>query len=236
MAGTLGGRLWRNFGALLRIYLTGDPCVLADGRLIPTAELPRRQGRLAFAYLVAERPRPVSYGELADVLWPGALPAAYEAALSALISKLRALLGRRVITGVHGCYRLDLPPDAWVDVEAAHRGVHEAEAALRADQPAAAYGPAIVAATILRRPFLPGLEGEWIERRRGELRQVLVRALDVLAEVHAENREPALALRVAEQAVALEPFRESGYRRLMRLHLRAGDRAEALRVYERCRR
>ncbi len=35
---------------------------------------------------------------------------------------------------------------------------------------------------------------------------------------------------------ALEPFRESGYRRLMRLHLRAGDRGEALRVYERCRR
>jgi DNA-binding SARP family transcriptional activator len=41
---------------------------------------------------------------------------------------------------------------------------------------------------------------------------------------------------VAEQAVALEPYRESGYRRLMLLHHRAGDRAEALRVYERCRR
>jgi DNA-binding SARP family transcriptional activator len=37
------------------------------------------------------------------------------------------------------------------------------------------------------------------------------------------------------QAVALEPFRESGYRALMRLHHLAGDRAQALRVYERCR-
>jgi DNA-binding SARP family transcriptional activator len=81
--------------------------------------------------------------------------------------------------------------------------------------------------------------------RRNQLRLMATRLeaavapddqLDVLAEIHAENREPALALRAAEQAVALEPFRESGYRRLMRLHLRGGDRGEALRVYERCRR
>jgi DNA-binding SARP family transcriptional activator len=93
-----------------------------------------------------------------------------------------------------------------------------------------------VAAAILRRPFLPGAEGHWVERRREALRQLLVRALDVLTEIHAENREPAIALRAAEQAVSLEPFRESGYRRRMRLHQRAGDRAEARRVYERCRR
>ena len=40
----------------------------------------------------------------------------------------------------------------------------------------------------------------------------------------------------AEEAIALEPFRESGYRRLMEVHIAAGNRAEALRVYERCRR
>ena len=34
----------------------------------------------------------------------------------------------------------------------------------------------------------------------------------------------------------LEPFRESGYRRLMEAYAAAGDRAESLRVYERCRR
>ena len=40
----------------------------------------------------------------------------------------------------------------------------------------------------------------------------------------------------AEQTTALEPFRETGYRRLMEAHVAAGNRAEALRVYERCRR
>ena len=36
--------------------------------------------------------------------------------------------------------------------------------------------------------------------------------------------------------IPLGVLHESGYRRLMRLHQSAGDRAEALRVYERCRR
>jgi DNA-binding SARP family transcriptional activator len=44
-----------------------------------------------------------------------------------------------------------------------------------------------------------------------------------------------MAARHAEQAVAVEPFRETGYQRLMRAHAAAGNRAEALRVYERCR-
>jgi len=226
---------------VLRIYLTGEPCLLNAGVLIRADRLPRRQGRLAFAYLMTERTRPVSRDELADVLWPDGPPPAQGVALSAVVSKLRALLmeaavDRHAIGAVDGCYRIELPARTWIDTEAAHRAVHEAEGALRSGSHAAAYAPAAVAAAILRRPFLPGGEGRWAERRRDALRQLLVRALDVLAEVHAENREPALALRVAEQAIALEPYRESGYRRLIRLHHRAGDRAEALRVYERCRR
>src|SRR5438477_11826408 len=35
--------------------------------------------------------------------------------------------------------------------------------------------------------------------------------------------------------IALSPFREAGYRRLMDAHVVAGNRAEALRVYEQCR-
>jgi DNA-binding SARP family transcriptional activator len=35
--------------------------------------------------------------------------------------------------------------------------------------------------------------------------------------------------------VRLEPFRETAYQLLMKTHAAAGDRAEALRVYARCR-
>jgi len=226
---------------VLRIYLAGEPCLLAGRTLFRADRLPRRQGRVAFAYLMTERSRAVPRDELAGTLWPEGPPRAHEVAMSSLASKLRALLvdagaQRDAIAVADGCYRVELPPGTWIDTEAAHASVHEAEAALRSGAHATAYGPAAVAAAILRRPFLAGIEGDWVERRRDALRGLLVRGLDVLADVHAANREPTLAVCVAEQAVALEPYRESGYRRLMRLHDGAGDRAEALRVYQRCRR
>jgi DNA-binding SARP family transcriptional activator len=62
-----------------------------------------------------------------------------------------------------------------------------------------------------------------------------VRALDCLVDVLAWNEEPALALTHASEAIELEPYRERGYQRLMRLHSQLGDRGQALRVFERCR-
>lgn len=70
---------------------------------------------------------------------------------------------------------------------------------------------------------------------RARLRETLVRALDCLAEVNRLSGDSAAAIRAAEELIVLEPFRETGYRRLMQAHIAAGNRAEALRVYERCR-
>src|SRR2546423_1417928 len=50
------------------------------------------------------------------------------------------------------------------------------------------------------------------------------------------NGELALAKDQARAAVELEPFRESGYRRLMQVLVKRGDRAEAVRVYNDCKR
>lgn len=225
---------------MLRIYLTAELCMAGGGHLIRAQAFPGRQGRLAFAYLVTERARSVPRPELAEALWPQQVPAASEVALSALASKLRMLLRHVGVAGTSlaagdGSYRLELPPEAWVDTEAALESVHQAEGSLRAGLHPAAYGPAVVAAAILRRPFLAGIEGAWVDERRELFRRSRVRALDVLAEIHAANREVPLALQAAEEVLVLEPFRERGYRRLMRIHQLDGNGAEALRVYERCR-
>jgi len=62
-----------------------------------------------------------------------------------------------------------------------------------------------------------------------------VRACECLADVYIWNREPAVAVDVARQAIATQPFRETGYQLLMRAHAAAGNKAEALRAYEDCR-
>lgn len=226
---------------MLRIYLSGRMTIEAADTALGPSDFPAQQGRAAFALLVGERPGPVSRAVLADALWPGRPPTSWEAALGSIVSKLRALLGRAgldggaVLTTGAGCYELQLPRGAWVDHEVAADAIHEAESALRAGEPGRAYGPSAVAHHIARRPFLPAEEGRWFEQRREKLESILVRALECRAEVYLWNHEHALAVETARDAVALRPFREVGYRLLMRAHAAAGNGAEALRVYERCR-
>jgi DNA-binding SARP family transcriptional activator len=161
--------------------------------------------------------------------------------LSAIVSKLRGLLtaagldGAAALKSGDGCYELQLPRDTWVDHEVAADSIHEAESALKAGEPARAYGPSAVAHHIARRPFLAGEEGHWFEQRREKLASILVRALECRAEVYLWNKEHSLAVEAARDAVQLRPFRETGYRLLMRAHAAAGNVAEALWVYERCR-
>jgi len=89
--------------------------------------------------------------------------------------------------------------------------------------------------TIARRPFLPGEEASWIEARRTRLRSLLVRGLHILSQITASNGEDALAVQYATEIIELEPFHETGYRQLMQMHAQMGNRAEALRVFGRCR-
>jgi YVTN family beta-propeller protein len=203
---------------------------------------PGRQGRLLFAYLVAEQGRAVPRDELAEALWGEDPPATWDKALTVLVSKLRGLLadhgidGSKALTGAFGCYRLDLPEGSWVDLVAAASAGQEAEDALQASDFEKAKTAAALAASLLEQRFLPGEEGAWVEEKRRELTEVHVRALNVLTDACLSSGDARAAAQWAEQTVAIAPFRETGYRRLMEVHIAAGDRAEALRVYERCRR
>jgi DNA-binding SARP family transcriptional activator len=224
----------------LRIYLTGEVQVELGERLLRESKLGGPQGRFVLAYLVTERKRAVTQAELAEALWPESIPASWALALSAIVSRLRARLGglglerSRIIANAFGCYQFTPPGEIWVDLEAALEGVDAAEGALVARKPQAAYGPSLLATTILRRPFLPGDDGAWAEGRRSALAAALLRALDCRVEALAANNELELALSHAREVVRLEPYRESGYRRLMRMLDGMGDRAEAIRVYLEC--
>jgi branched-chain amino acid transport system substrate-binding protein len=195
-----------------------------------------------FAYLAAQEGRPVHRDELASLLWDDELPATWENVLRVLMTKLRALLeecgieGSTALTSAFGCYKLTLPAGAWIDVDAAAEGLERAEAELAVGDLREAIVQATASAALARRVFLPGEDGPWVEEKRRDLRDLLVRSLECLRDALLASGDPAGAVRHAEEVIQLEPFRESGYRRLMESHVAAGNPAEALRVYERCRR
>jgi YVTN family beta-propeller protein len=210
--------------------------------VIDDDQFPGRQGRLLFAYLVAEEGRPVPRDELADALWGETPPATWDKALTVVASKLRATLadhgidGADALTGAFGCYRLRLPEGTWVDVIAAANAAQEAEDALATGDFERAKAAAALAASLVAQPFLPGEVGGWAEEKRRQFADIRTRALSALADACLRSGDAPQAAKWAEQTVALAPLRETGYRRLMDAHVAAGNRAEALHVYERCRR
>jgi DNA-binding SARP family transcriptional activator len=209
-----------------------------EQRWLDASALPGRQGRIVLAYLALCR-YPVPRDELADLVWPDTLTAAWERDLSAVVSKVRAALDSvdlgSLLHGALGCYELQLPPTSRVDVEDAVRFVEDAESAWRVGNRDVALPAAATAANLARRPFLPAERGQWIERRRDDLQATLLRALDLLAQGLTEGPYQEEALRYTKEAVALDPYRETSYIQLMRIHMSQGNRAEALRAYEQCR-
>jgi DNA-binding SARP family transcriptional activator len=223
----------------LRIYLAGGIALIGpNGRVVDERAFAGRQVRRIFVRLAAIH-EPVPQADLADDLWGTAWPAAWRVALRALLSKVRTTLGSvgaaAALVSRGGAYELRLPADAWLDTDAAGQAIHRAETSLADGDRAAACGWALAARAIASRPLLPGEEGEWLDEIRRRLDDVRLRALECLGEVWLADGDARLAARDAAEAVALDPYRESAHRLLIRAHLASGERAAAIRAYQACR-
>jgi class 3 adenylate cyclase/tetratricopeptide (TPR) repeat protein len=226
---------------MLRVGLCGGVSVEIDGRPLPDALLAGRQGRLVLAYLVCERHRAVPREELAELLWGERVPSSWSSSLSVVVSKLRRMLARAgldpttTLASVFGSsYRLHLPDNAWVDWEAAADAVERAERAVHAGDLDTAITSAKEAREIAQRGFLTD-DCRWVDVRRDRLRDLQIRAIHAQARAQLAASEAGRAVIAARDALAVDELRETSYRLLMECLGAAGERAEALRVWERCR-
>lgn len=214
----------------VRIQICGPLAIERDGLRVDT-DLPGRQGRLLFTYLVINRHRQVLRDEVAEALWREPDPVAVDARLNPLLSKLRRVLGNGTIEG-RSTLRLCLT-DAWVDLEAAAEAIHRAESAVAQQGWARAWGPALTALFVAERGFLAGEDAPWIDQIRHQLTELHLRALECYAAagLGVGGTELAAAVRAARQLTRLAPLRESGYRYLMQALAAQDNLAEALGVY-----
>ena len=213
-----------------RIQICGALTVERDGQRLD-ARLPGRQGRLLFVFLVVNRHRQVPRDELAEALWREPDPAAVDARLNPLLSKLRRVFGTDAVSG-RSALRLCLP-DAWVDLEAAAGAIHRAESAVAQQDWLRAWGPALTALFVAERGFVPGEDAPWIDEIRHHLTELRLRALEcyAAAALGIGGTELAAAVRAGRQLTRLAPLRESGYRYLMQALAAQDNLAEALGVY-----
>jgi DNA-binding SARP family transcriptional activator len=92
------------------------------------------------------------------------------------------------------------------------------------------------ASAVLGGELLPDWYDDWLLFERERFRQVSLHALEALSELLVGAGQLARALEAALSAVRAEPLRESAHRALIRVHLAEGNRGEAQRQYELCRR
>ena len=219
----------------IRIQLCGTLAIEINGQRVDQ-QLPGRQGRLLIAYLVLNRVRAIRRDELIGALWPERPPAATDAALSALLSKLRRLLPPGTLCG-RGELRLTLPANAHVDLEVAREAIHRAESAIAQEQWHRAWGASQGPLFTARRGCLPDEDADWVHAIRHELDALYLRALECYARacLGVGGTELAAAERAGRELITRAPYRENGYRHLMQAFSQTGNTGEALRVYEQLR-
>ena len=226
----------------IRLQVCGPLAIEYAGTVILERQLPGRQARRLWAYLVLNRRRPVPRDELATAIWGDAIPDAWDASLNAIVSRLRGVLGRLgaasdglAIRGSGGRYTLELPDEAFIDFERGWRALLRAESALRERDYPACVAEALIARGIAARSFLPGEDAPWIEVQRRVLADTLVQATELSGEAELARGAASDAQRLAREVVDLDALRESGYRLLMRSLAASGNGAQASRVMEECR-
>src|SRR4051812_49329739 len=226
--------------SVLDVRLCGGVEVEADRRALPEALFGGRQGRLVFAFLVCERHRAVRREELADLLWPEQLPESWSASLSAVVSRLRRLLtkagleGASALVSAAGSYQLVLPTDTTVDIEQLAAAVAEAETAAHAGDLERAVQAASAAEQVAARGFLTD-DCDWVDQWRATVHDLRVRAALARSVAYLAAGSSGRAVDAARDALALDSSREAAFRQVMRALAAAGERGEALRVWERCR-
>ena len=120
-------------------------------------------------------------------VWNDNPPEQWKSALAAVISKTRSLIsatgldGSTVLISTGGTYGFSPSPRMWIDLEQAYRRLDHAEGSLRHDDPMSAAQEATVASATLRRPFLPGESGLWLEEARSRQSDALYRCYVTLA-------------------------------------------------------
>ena len=220
----------------VRIYTLGRFAVLVDDRSLSFSTKAQKKPMELLKALIALGGREVRETRLTEALWPDAEADAAAFALTTTVHRLRKLIGEAAIERQQGCLTLN-PRYCWVDTWALERQLAGIESACLEQKLEEVVDAGDRLEKFYSGAFLNDHPDEpWVLSARERLRGKLLRALDAAATVLARAQRHEQAARCLEQGLQADPLAESFYRKLMQAQLAQGNRAEALSVYQRCRR
>lgn len=228
----------------LTIRLLGPLQIWRNGEPLPPDAWPTQKTRLLLLLLLTERGHTVPKERLMERLWPELTPESAANSLRVSISNLRRMLEpardrpaeSSVIRTYAEGYRFQVTPDCWIDVDAFWDAVARGQHWARRQMWSLAIAAWRMAADLYHGDYLEEEPyADWALTTRDQLREAALETLCKLAECHARLGRHHQAVTLCEQVLAQDPLRENAYRQVMVYHYRLGQRAQALRAYERCR-
>ncbi len=232
-------------GRPVAVQVLGRFEVTVGGRPVTLKAWKSRQARTLVKVLAARRGRPVSRGELCEVLWPDDDPAKTSHRLSVLLTTVRGVLDpdkawppdRYVASDARGVW-LDLRR---VGIDAVDL-IAEAEhgAMLMADERAEEARTACAAADRLYageafedEPYEDWAATDWALALKEETRAAWLRSLRHLATLATQQGRSNDASALLVRLLGVDPYDERVHRGLVRNLVRAGRHGEARRAFDR---
>ncbi|GAB1642155.1 BTAD domain-containing putative transcriptional regulator [Krasilnikovia sp. MM14-A1259] len=221
----------------MRVTVLG-PLMVTDGEgvVLPAGELPRR-ARQVLAVLTARHDRIQSKDALADAVWGAELPGNHVATLEHYVSMIRRRL--QPAGNAASWFIVTRGSGYLFDTSRAELDLAELRTRIRSLDDLAPDGPQRLAAhsailALARQlPYPEDPYADWAEPARTEVQFAAVNALLALAAA-ALAEDPARSLRLAQEAIGLSPFLESGYQAAMSAAVAMDRPDEALRIFDRC--
>jgi DNA-binding SARP family transcriptional activator len=190
----------------------------------------RDKSRELFFLLLSRGPQ--RYDQLTEALWPDSSPARAHASLHTAVTHLRHAVHPQIVVRTSGMYHIN-------EQVLGHYDVAEFERLLRqaADGDAAEAIPALrQAIELYTAPFLSDTGAEWSELERDRLERLYLAALTRLVNLYTSAGQHHETIAIAERLLQTDPYREDAHARIIRAHLRLGNRAAALRHFKQCAR
>jgi DNA-binding SARP family transcriptional activator len=222
-------------GAGLRVLALGPLQVFVGGQLVDTSAWGSARPRELLVYLLMH-PEGRTKEQVGLAFWPEASTAQMRNSFHVTLHRLRkALGGPKWVTLDGDRYRIDSSLLQEFDVVEFEREVTLAQRALLHERDGAA-GIAKLERALSRYhgDFLDGEPvGDWHLEHRDRLQRIYIDALMELGGRHAEDERHAKAAEAFRRVLARDELHEDALRALIRALAEAGERSQALRVYQR---
>ena len=223
----------------LSIQLFGKFCVRRNEQVLEGFDA--RKVQELFCYLLLHRNHSLPRETLAGLLWPDTTTIQSKKNLRQALWQLQSALGSqteplndRVLLVEPEWVQLNLEANFWLDVVIFEKAFDLVQKVPEQELDAQRVQVLQDAVQLYQGPLLEGWYQDWCLLEREHLQNMYLTMLDKLMGYCEVYRDYETSLLYGMRIMCYDRARERTHRRLMRLYYLLGDRAEALRQYERC--